>query len=84
MPICTKIRTRNSIVYALFSYRTENRIAIRFAANRTPTRIRELVQGSRNWSVRSDFERTVKFCLYSRGKHSPWLLTPYLGLECKG
>jgi hypothetical protein len=39
-------------------------------------RRRELVQCSRNWSVRSDFKRTVKFCLYSRRKHSPWLLTP--------
>jgi hypothetical protein len=36
-------------------------------------RRRELVQCSRNWSVRSDFKHTVKFCLYSRGKHSPWL-----------
>jgi hypothetical protein len=44
----------------------------------------ELVQCSRNWSVRSDFERTVKLCLYSREKHSPCLLTPYLGLVCKG
>jgi hypothetical protein len=44
----------------------------------------DLVQCSRNWSVRSDFECTVKFCLYRRGKHSPWLLTPYMGLECKG
>jgi hypothetical protein len=46
-------------------------------------RRRELLQYCRDWSVRSDFERTVKFCLYSWEKHSPWLLTPYLGLECK-
>jgi hypothetical protein len=44
----------------------------------------ELVLCSMIWSVWSNFEYTVKFCLYSRGKHSPRLLTPYLGLECKG
>jgi hypothetical protein len=41
-PIRTLIRTRNRItrVDTLFSYQTENRIAIRFAANRTGNRIR--------------------------------------------
>jgi hypothetical protein len=40
-----------------------------------------LVQYSRNWSVQSDFERTVKFCLYSRGKHSPWLFYSIFRVE---